>query len=219
MPNNFNYAALSYLDQWVLSDLSFHEKLRFESRSELSEDSRAKTLVKFATEYGVIRTLELKEGEPRLRAALNALDAIEQPTQSNVVEKVESLARTLGEEYCTNRIPLSAASKFLWMRFRNPVVICDRLAAAWLHRHADYADSNQSTYADYYQSWQFAYGRYEEQIREACVDLIRIKKFTLAIDESDETVIEWTSSRWFQERVFDFYMLNASTFEKLGRRS
>jgi len=219
MPNNFNYAALSYLDQWMFSDRIFHEKLRFESRSKQSADSRAKTLVKFATEYGVIRTLKVKEGEPRLGAALNALDAIEQPKQSNVVEEVERLAKKLGDEYCVGRIPLSAASKFLWIRFRSPVIICDKLAAAWLHRHADYADNSYSTYADYYQSWQFAYGRYEEQIREACVDLIRIKKLTLAIDESDKAVIEWTSSRWFQERVFDFYMLNASTFERLGRKS
>jgi hypothetical protein len=53
--------------------------------------------------------------------------------------------------------------------------------------------------------------QYEEHIREVCAGLKSVKKFTRACELSDERLSEWTTSRWFMERVFDHFMLNAVT--------
>ncbi len=78
----------------------------------------------------------------------------------------------------------------------------------WLWRHASYKDDS---YANYCKSWLSKYREYEDQIRIACEELRSIRKFTLAWDVrevSDDKLSEWTTSRWFMERVFDHFMLN-----------
>jgi hypothetical protein len=116
---------------------------------------------------------------------------------------VESLAKALHKKY--DLFALSAASKFLWMRFRSPIIIYDSVVSRWLHEKC--AKKYDGYYA-YYENWLCKYHEHEGQIRNACAELRSIKKFTLADQEPNEKIAEWTSSRWFTERVFDHFMLN-----------
>jgi hypothetical protein len=130
------------------------------------------------------------------------LQAIEAPKVGDVVEKVEGLARDLKGKYGVTA--LSAATKFLWMRFRSPVIIYDSVVSGWLCKNCGYKDNG---YADYCRLWSSGYREHEEQIQQACAELKDIKKFTRAYHVSDERLSEWTASQWFMERVFDHSML------------
>jgi len=105
----------------------------------------------------------------------------------------------------TPRIPLSAASKFMWIVFRSPVVIYDSTVSAWLSHYAGY---NYGGYSSYYEVWHREYERFEPYVRVACGELPGIKRFTHACDVSDNVLNKWTVRRWFMERVFDHFMLN-----------
>ena len=202
MPN-FLYAAHSYLNEWMYRDRGFHEVLAFDKWHETDAAKGRKCLVEMATYYGVIRTLKVTGEELRLQAAYDKVSEIQPPTVTDAAAKVEDLARALESVY--GKTPWSAASKFLWMRFRSPIVIYDSIASRWLCKHGTYSDDS---YENYCKAWLSKYCELEDQIREACAEIVAIKKFTLAYETPDSELSEWTSSRWFMERVFDHYMLN-----------
>jgi hypothetical protein len=206
MPNNFYYAAYSYLDEWMQKDSRFHQILAFERRAETSATAGAECLVEVAKHYKVIRTLRRTEENFRLEAAYKALHATEPPTESDVVEKVEAFARALGNKY--GGIALSASSKILWMRFRSPVIIYDSIVADWLCKNCGYKDDG---YPNYHRIWSRKYREYEEEIEDACAELNSVKKFTLAREVSAAQLSEWANSKWFKQRVFDHFILNAAT--------
>jgi hypothetical protein len=204
MASNVFYSAYSYLDEWMRQDFSFHRILSFERRDKASGTTGAECLVKVANSYKVIRTLRKTGESPRLKAAYEALQATGPLENGNVVSVVDTFATALCEIYGT--FALSAASKFLWMRFRSPVIIYDSIVSKWLSKNCnDYLDED---YSSYHRIWSRKYQQYEEQIREACAELKSIKKFTHACEVSEDQLSEWTTSPWFMERVFDHYMLN-----------
>lgn len=204
MPINFFYAAYSYLDEWMRKDSLFHSVLAYENSAGISDTAGRECLVKVATYYSVARTLRNIEEEDRLQSAYDALLSTEPPTRQNVVQEVEAFTKILGDKYKTT--PLSAASKFLWMRFRSPVVIYDSLACEYLvNKECGFKYEGYSTYCA---AWRLQYQEHEQEVREACAELINFKKFTLASEIQDDDLVEWTSSEWFMERVFDHFMIN-----------
>jgi hypothetical protein len=206
MLNNFHYGAYSYLDEWMRKDRRFHETLS--NRAEASVARRC--LVDVATYYGVIRTLKKEARETdRLLPVLEALQEVEIISENNVVQTVEAFANALGKTY--GGFPLSAASKFLWMRFRTPVVIYDSIVSEWLSKNCGY---KYDGYRNYFELWSRAYSNCKEPIQQACTDLASIKKFTLACENSDDEVSLWSASEWFQQRVFDHSILSDSNFRE-----
>ena len=202
MSANFHYAAYSYLDEWMSKDREFHSVLGFEEADKIGHDKGSKTLVDVATYYRVIRTLKVQSEPVRLQAAYKALSTIKKPSPQEVVGTVCDFATEL-KNTGYGGVALSAASKFLWMRFRDPIKIYDSLTAAYL---ADGRGFDYKTYESFYDAWQSNYQPNEEEIRAACEELINIKKFTLAAEIEDKELAEWTGSKWFLERVFDHYM-------------
>jgi hypothetical protein len=204
MENRFYYSAFTYLGEWMASDRFYHENLAAMARDEASDPKKIEWLVKATTYYKVIRTLKTIEEKPRLLAAYTLLQAIPQPEDiEDVIRNVHSFAEGLQAVYGT--YALSAASKFLWMRFRSPIVIYDSVASGWLKNHG-YKESGG--YRSYVESWSKKYGELEEEIAQACRELNLFKKFTLANKSSDESLTKLTNSGWFRERVFDHFMLN-----------
>lgn len=202
MSANFFYAAYSYLDEWMWRDRLFHEVLAF-AKTDVDANKGAKTLVEVAKHYGVIRTLKAGAGESvRLESAYRMLTSATSPGLDDVPKIVEKFAAELGSVYGGH--PFSAASKFLWMRFRTPIVIYDSLVAAYLA--AENRGYDNRTSESFHSAWRENYLRNQEAIRAACDELISIKKFTLASGCEDEDVSNWTNSEWFRERVFDHFM-------------
>lgn len=188
------------------ADCAFFDVLGFDKSGDVAHPSGIEKLVEVANYYRVMRTLKTQTNpreKMRLADAYELLLQVEHPTASSPVEQVEALKRDLGRVYGNQ--PLSAASKFLWMRFRSPVIIYESLAARWLKKNSVYRDGS---YSNYCQNWREQYEKHEDSIRNACGDLVNVKTFTLAADLPDREIVELTSNTWFRERVFDHYMLN-----------
>ncbi len=208
MPNNFNYAASTYLDDWIYKDQRFSRLLSVKNEANLSLTEGAACLVEVATHYGVHRTLRDIGEVPRLKAAYELLPKQEQISQVEMFTVVETLARDLGNTY--GKIALSASSKFLWMRYRDPIIIYDSIVSTWLSTHCRLKEYG---YRAYCEKWLEEYSKHSEEVHKACLEVRGIKRFTLACDCPDEDIAEWTTSEWFMRRVFDYYMLNQRYFE------
>jgi len=206
MPANFFYAAYSYLDQWMWKDRLFHEVLAF-AKTDVDANKGAGTLVEVAKYYGVIRTLKAGARESvRLESAYRMLTSVTYRDLDDVPKIVDRFAAELGSVY--GGLPFSAASKFLWMRFRTPIAIYDSLVAAYLA--AENRGYDNRTSGSFYSAWRENYLQNQEAIQAACDELISIKKFTLASECKDEDVSNWTNTEWFRERVFDHFMQSNS---------
>jgi hypothetical protein len=204
MPETFHYAACSYLNEWISKDKGFHEILSFEANAGVDPVVGRKTLIEAANYYRVIRTFKRSQESDRLQDAYQELSGTGFLSRSDVTKTVCEFAKSLKEKY--GLFALSAASKFLWMRFRSPIVIYDSLVRNYLgQRQSEFSDE---VYKSYYLAWRTKYEENHERVREACGCLIAIKKFTRASGIEDEKLFEWTTSEWFMERVFDHYMLN-----------
>ena len=205
--DRLRYAAASYLDEWIATDLPCHEVLGTANSKKQSSDGPIH-LLSFAKAYGVIRTLPIKAGEHvRLAQAYKSLLEIDSPSDiEGAISRVDDLAIKLRKDYGNGKTPLSAASKFLWVRFQSPVIIYDSVVREWLR--------NKGTgYSGYCEAWLSEYQKHEDKIARVCEDLKTIKRFTLASGIDDSQVSSWVERRWFRERVFDHYIQNESTWD------
>ena len=197
--NKFKYYGMMYLNDWFQSDKVFVAGISSKNTTE-----SLKVFNRAAKYYKVTRNFPVLEGEERLAMArklvLNVRDPI---TDKNVSKKVEALSDRFKASYGRNAV--SAASKFLWLRFKCPVVIYDSRALAWL-RCNDYDVSSSDGYDVYRKCWLEAFSDDLPEIKKACEGLYKVKSYSLACDESDKDIINVTQSRWFQERVFDKYL-------------
>lgn len=204
---NFRYAAHLYINDWLAWDKRFHDCLCPEADVVNDLAAGAKTMVEVATYYSVARTLPRIEDqeEYRLGTAYKELRAIEYIPDGEVANTVCTYAEKLKCVY--GHTALSAASKFLWMRFRDPIIIYDSITLQWLHSNKEF-DKKKCEYAPFLDAWLAAYAKVEGGIREACCDLRGIKRFILR-EVSDDELFACTSSSWFMKRVFDYSMTYA----------
>jgi hypothetical protein len=196
---NFKFFALDYLNDWCGHDHDFV----FGLSADKTASERVETLQRAAKYYGVARTLKICGENERLGFALAELDAIPSPVTDDTVDSVvHRLAEALRSKY--DNYAISAASKFLWLRFKAPVVIYDAKAVACLRCGGGTFDHGD--YSGYRREWRNQFAKREAVIRSACSELIQVRKFSLAHMISDAPFTELTSSTWFRERVFDKYL-------------
>lgn len=196
---NFRFFAMHYLNDWCLDD---H---RFVSGLQPTNDTatRLEHLREAASYYKVVRNLKTIEEKERLSGALTAIDSISPPTSDEAVDPaVNALAAALQSIYGMNVI--SAASKFLWLRYRWPVVIYDDRAIQCLR--ASGCRIGMCDYGGYRREWKRRFAEREVVIREACAELERVKDFSLASWVPEGNFRDITSARWFHERVFDKFL-------------
>ena len=197
---NLKFLALQYLNDWYDDESDFVADLS----SSNDRDARLCCIQKAAKYYKVIRNFKILAGEKRLDKALQALDAVgDSITDENVDLIVCELARTFQLTYGTNAI--SAASKFLWIRHRSPVVIYDDRAYRRLNKGCG-GESGQCDYTKYRREWLKQFAKREEHLRLACAELVRVKDFSLAHAVADEDLERLVGNRWFRERVFDYFL-------------
>jgi hypothetical protein len=196
---NFRFFAMHYLNDWCLYDNGFVTGL--EPTNDTA--SRLEVLWDATKYYKVIRNLKKVQEETRLAGALAAIDSVATPITDNTVDAaVDKLAAALNAIYGMNVI--SAASKFLWLRHRWPVVIYDAQAMKCLRESG--CRIGVCDYAGYRREWRKQFSKREAVIREACADLERVKEFSLADWLPEENFRELTGARWFHERVFDKFL-------------
>jgi hypothetical protein len=206
---NFHYAAYSYLDWYLLVDKPCIEALAPGTTDEIA----CHGLSKMAMSYSISRNLAINQTEAlRFATALSFLRNFKGPkTNEEVANLVCDFSITLGRVYPrqsgTTPVLLSAASKFLWMRFKSPVVMYDRYAWQWVKRTGKLAAAG--SYSDYLRVWRENYDSSKKLISEACLEIVPFKKFTLAESMSDEELKGIVRQAWFQERVFDHSIVDA----------
>ncbi|WP_103308082.1 MULTISPECIES: hypothetical protein [unclassified Pseudomonas] len=194
---NFKYFALMYLNDWHQWDQPFSERI-FSS-------NKTQSLQAFhhaAKYYKVTRNFRIDKTESRLQGALDLVRSGRgKLTEKNVCEKVNQLALAFEKRYGKNAV--SAASKFLWLRYKSPVVIFDSRAKQWLNKNG-YKVPNH--YEGYREQWLAAFSDHSLQIERACAALVNAHDFSMAFESSPKEIVPITTSLWFKERVFDKYL-------------
>jgi hypothetical protein len=210
MLTNFRFFALTYLSDWWQYDDQFVRGLRPQAKS------RREYLEKAANYYQVSRSFSDDYDGPagRLDKALTEVDAMlltvnNVITPTNVDATVTTLAQRLGSIYLKKKTGkpqnlISAASKFLWLRRRSPVVIYDGRAVATLT--ALQANTGE-TYSSYRSAWRAEFPKYEVRIRSACSNLSHSSVKNFAPDGTAKIRLNSVlRTRWFHERVFDKFL-------------
>ena len=91
---------------------------------------------------------------------------------------------------------LSAASKFLWMRFGHPFIIYDSLTWKWIDTYQmEY--SSIRTYVDFYDAWRKKFEEHQKKIDMACEELLnaQVTKFLCPSEEEKNEFEEAIKSR------------------------
>lgn len=196
--DNFKYFALMYLNDWHFWDSPLSERI-FSTNKEDSLNAFHSA----AKYYKVTRNFPIDESEARLQGALDLVKSDSSKlVTNNVCEMVNNLALAFERRYGKNAV--SAASKFLWLRHKSPVVIFDSRAKKWLDCNGYKVPVNN--YEEYRNQWLTAFSDNSEKIEEACAALMTVRDFSMAFERSTEEVVSVTTSIWFQERVFDKYL-------------
>ena len=113
------------------------------------------------------------------------------------------IERQLSEKYGKRNI-LSATTKFLWIKFRKPIIIYDSRARKALSLNT--LDNDYYNYNDYYEKWKNEFEINKESIVEVCSKLTDVAMYAT---KPDKNYIEKISKEeWFYERVFDIYLWN-----------
>jgi hypothetical protein len=195
---NFKYFALMYLNDWYWWDKTFSERIASNSK-----DSR-QAFHEAAKYYKVTRNFSQLNDENRLEGALALVKSVRGPiTEGNVCDKVIDLANEFKNKYGKNAV--SAASKFLWLRFKSPIVIFDSRAVSWLRANG-YKVPYSGGYREYREHWVAAYTDHKKEINEACKGLVKLRNYSLAYEMPVKSVEKITKTTWFKERVFDKYL-------------
>jgi len=201
MVPSFEACALRYFDQWFCLEKGFYKNLnKPESERELKLRALFDAAKFFKISRNFPRKFDVQQGKDRLQPALEALEATRRPAKDpDMIEAVNSLADELSQKYGGKKM-LSASSKLLWLRCRDPLVIFDNRANTAL----EVADD---TYAVYVAAWRKRFLREKDHVEAACKKLPEVLKFALCgnqmTESSDRDVI---SQPWFHHRVFDSYL-------------
>jgi hypothetical protein len=136
-------------------------------------------------------------GLPRLKPVLDTLDRVqpESVTDATLHSIVNELRRELGRAY-GGRDLLSAATKFLWLRHRDVVLIYDSQARLALN-------TPSGDYGNYLRRWRSEYSLSKPRVIDACERLLQARQLGVLVRAE---VNGYAASEWFRRRVFDVYL-------------
>jgi hypothetical protein len=198
---SFEFCSFSYLNFWI-SDDQFYCKA-FEGDN---EDEKLKALKDISVKYGIARNFPLRyDKERNVRRLFPVLKIIEKHTNSDVdtPEKIEKIAEEISSEY-GGRFVKSATTKFLWLKFKIPVIIYDSQAKIAL-------DVKSDDLAEFYAKWRESFNNNVLEIKKVCLKLTELQKYAFKNNGQNVTkeyIKSISEQKWFQERVFDFYLWN-----------
>jgi hypothetical protein len=193
-PPSFEFCAFSFLTQWQESECALHRAI---STVPTVEDIR-----KALNYFQVARTLKGLNEPGRADSILDCLIAVrDDQTLQSPHEKVDRLASELRITF--GQMNVSAASKLLWLTFRDPFIIYDTRAADALSRHFRHSFSS---YEQYLQAWREEYLKIEATIRAVVTELPKARLFMRLPPPPDPELLRMAHETWFMERVFDIYL-------------
>ena len=189
----FYRCAVFYLDQWVKRDEKYYSALQG-----IDQSVKLEAIKKAAGFYGVARNFKKKYDEEikikRLQPALEIIDVAKKSDfSSNTVGEILKYKEKLQEKYKQN--VLSATTKFLWLKIRDPIIIYDSFARNTL-------GTKEKDLHDYYAKWNDEFNIHKKDIEISCLKLSKINYPGI----SKKYIKEVASKTWFKKRVFDTYL-------------
>jgi hypothetical protein len=191
--------AIEYARLWVTRERQLVTDFAAPSKARrLAALQRAGGYFRISRNFPMVYDVEA--GLKRLAPALAAIDRVstDAVTSHSLPSVIASLRRELGRSY-GDRDLLSAATKFLWLRHREVVIIFDRQARLAL-------GTPSGDYDRYLTTWYSGYADREVEIEYSCSQLAS-SKAPLAPDAAvDQEVRELAGAEWFRRRVYDGYL-------------
>ncbi len=198
---SFEFCSFSYLNFWISND-QFYCKA-FEGNN---EDEKLKALKDVSVKYGIARNFPLCYDEQKsIRRFIPVLKIIDKYTNSDVdtAEKIEKIAEEISGEYGGRGLK-SATTKFLWAKFKIPVIIYDSQAKIAL-------GVKSADLIEYYNKWRECFNTNRSGVENACCKLLELHEYAIKNNGQNVTkeyIKSISEQRWFQERVLDFYLWN-----------
>jgi len=193
----FEYCSLFYLNQWLEHDMGFCDALAKGNRSK-----KLDTLRKAANFYRVARNLPSKyEGDlKRYELVLDIIDSLKPADfKKDPIEEIYKIKDKISDKYGKRGV-LSLTTKFLWIKFKEPILIYDSQASMALGIKSEGLSS-------YYKKWREEFKDNKTAIVDACSKLPDMYKYAANQETgTKEYIDEIASATWFHERVFDAYL-------------
>jgi hypothetical protein len=191
----FEYCAFRFLTQWQEEEAELYRAISATPTSE--------TIRRALSYFQVSRNFKNIKTDSNAQFVASALISVRKDAALSMGhERVHGLAKILERRF--KRFNLSAASKLLWLSYREPYVILDSRAVNALATMSDgFTDRDYGAYA---KVWREQYRKREALIRAAVATLPNARMFIRAELPPDDVLLKMVSERWFLERVFDIYL-------------
>jgi hypothetical protein len=193
-PPSFEFCALSFLTQWQENECALHRAVSMSPS--VSEIRQALNYFQVSRTF---KDLDVPGNAAFiLRCLMNVRD---DRTLQSPHEKVDKLAMDLRKKF--GRLNISAASKLLWLTYRDPFIIYDARAVNALRRHFHH---RFSAYKEYSEAWREEYANARASIRDAVNSLPKARLFMRLPPPPDQKLLRMAKETWFMERVFDVFL-------------
>ncbi|WAT83279.1 hypothetical protein [Delftia acidovorans] len=204
------HSALSYANQWFMTDRKFMKELRKNGSRAID----ALVLGNLAAKYMVARGFKTKKDNPLsnsqrwVTAAAHLTAAAQSAEQTEV--KVRALAIELGKvapvKSKTGTNLLSAATKFLWFSGEHEVRILDKRAVDALGRLRGVRGKLGIDYEQYAAVWKEQFDAHKGVLAEALVDLPSQLEWSCMPSDMHAEAKAVFKEPWFADRIFDKYL-------------
>ncbi len=196
----FEYCSLHYLNWWLSHDMGYCQAL-----DKGDEVEKFAALKQVATHYSIARNLptafDVNKGFTRYEPILKIIDSpnLALFKSGDLVKEIIDTSKLISNEYGGDN-KLSLTTKFLWMKFKHPILIYDQRARNFLNTSDGDLDG-------YYKKWHAEFEAHQKEIVAACSKLPSLHKYAVDQEIGTKEYIDQISSKpWFHERVFDTYL-------------
>ena len=194
MQPTFEFCAFRFWNQWRDEETSLYDAI---SAAPIAQDIR-----KALNYFQVARTFKGIGLDGNADYILDCLIRVRHdPTLTAPADKVETLAGEFKKKFGSHNI--SAASKLLWLSFRDPYVIYDGRAVLALSMQFG---ARFDGYRKYATAWRKAYTDNEGAIVKAVEELPKGRIFMRTDPPADQDILNIARETWFKERVFDIFL-------------
>ena len=192
-----DYAALSTLNLWLMTDSSLHEMLNHGDRVEKLEALRRGSS-RFSYAKELPSKFDEKHGHQRFEPVLNVIEQLSPEAVTQDVEAcLHNAARKISSKYGNLQV-YSATTKIMWLKFRSPVIIYEPTAADAL---------GVKLTGEYFDRWKDRFRYYRQSVSDACLSLVDALQYVYDPETATrEFVEELAAKAWFQQRVFGAYL-------------
>ncbi len=193
----FEFCATRFLCQWEK-----REKNLFEG---LSAGPTDKLIVEALAYFQVARNFKglTKDQKAAGRIRTSLLNVQNDVTLTSPVGKVDALVTALQNDF--GKFNISAATKLLWLSYRDPFVVYDKRAITALTKKAKHRNISKN-YSNYTVAWRSEYAKSEKGIVDAIANLPNGRSFMPKTSLTDANLIALSTEQWFKERVFDIFL-------------